>query len=108
MFVHQEAQDFHAASFGDGIALFFIEFNQRAERVQQTIQRMLFIVADLIKLFIESFYGGVVFALITNGEQGRDILPVKLNLVDFKSHFSNLLGHILHGSEHDERIPCRD
>lgn len=39
--------------------LFFIHMNDRTKRIQQAVQRMLLVIPDFIRQFIESFDGPV-------------------------------------------------
>src|SRR5262245_32430843 len=76
MLLHEESEHLRPTTLRHGVVLFLVGRNHRAERIQQFIERVLFVHADFVNQAVEQLHRPVVIPLIANTQNGADSCPV--------------------------------
>src|SRR5690242_16883030 len=87
MFFKKEAQHFSAADIWHGQMLFLVGANQRAERIQQIVERMVVVGADFVQQFVQVCDSQIIFMLVVNAENGANGCPLGLDGIKESTHF---------------------
>jgi len=82
--------------------------DQRTQRIQIFIHRVIFIRTEQINQFIQLLDSAIVILFVTNREIRTNDNPMRLKFPDYLTLFSRLLCRIVHVSKYGEYNACYD